>query len=367
MVAARGAAAGCARLLGAALVVPPGATGDVDTDLHAKARAAVDAIERGARRVVVHVGAPDEAAHRRDAGAKAQALEALDAALLAPLSDAVAACGGTLAVCPDHGTDPLDGTHDAGAVPALRWGRGVAPAGPRPDDRGAQRRGAGAARDVAAARRRASGGGGVIARVVIGGTSSGAGKTTVATGPAGRARRARPAPDRLQGRPGLHRPQLPRARQRPPRAQPRRLPLRARSASQPLFRHGSAGADIAVVEGVMGLYDGASGRGELASTAHVAKLLRAPVVLVLDAAAIARSAAAIVHGYAGYDPEVDVAGVILNRVGSEGHAAAAARGASSRSACPCSACCAATTPSRRPSATSASCRWPSASRARARR
>ena len=66
VVAARGAAAGCARLLGAALVVPPGATGDVDSDLHAKARAAVDAIERGARRVVVHVGAPDEAAHRRD-------------------------------------------------------------------------------------------------------------------------------------------------------------------------------------------------------------------------------------------------------------------------------------------------------------
>jgi 2,3-bisphosphoglycerate-independent phosphoglycerate mutase len=130
MVAAPGAAAGCARLLGATLFVPPGATGDVDTDLHAKARAAVDAIERGARRVVVHVGAPDEAAHRRDAGAKAQALEALDAALLAPLSDAVARAGGTLAVCPDHGTDPFDGTHDAAAVPALRWGRAIAHAGP---------------------------------------------------------------------------------------------------------------------------------------------------------------------------------------------------------------------------------------------
>jgi 2,3-bisphosphoglycerate-independent phosphoglycerate mutase len=130
VVAARGAAAGCARLLGAALVVPPGATGDVDTDLHAKARAAVDAIERGARRVVVHVGAPDEAAHRHDVNAKTEALEALDAALLGPLSDAVARMGGTLAVCPDHGTDPLDGTHDAGAVPALRWGRGIAPAGP---------------------------------------------------------------------------------------------------------------------------------------------------------------------------------------------------------------------------------------------
>jgi len=147
MVAARGAAAGCARLLGATLVVPPGATGDVDTDLHAKANAAVDAIERGARRVVVHVGAPDEAAHRRDARAKVAALEALDAALLAPLSDAIAHARGTLAVCPDHGTDPLDGTHDAGAVPALRWGRGVAPAGP---DRMTEAHSAGAAMRPAA-------------------------------------------------------------------------------------------------------------------------------------------------------------------------------------------------------------------------
>jgi cobyrinic acid a,c-diamide synthase len=88
----------------------------------------------------------------------------------------------------------------------------------------------------------------------------------------------------------------------------------------PLFRHGAQGAEVAVVEGVMGLYDGASGRGELASTAHVAKLLRAPVVLVVDAAAMARSVAAIVHGYATFDPEVQVAGVILNRVGSPWHA-----------------------------------------------
>jgi 2,3-bisphosphoglycerate-independent phosphoglycerate mutase len=131
VIAARGAAAGCARLLGAALVVPPGATGDVDTDLPAKARVTVDAIERGAERVVVHVGAPDEAAHRRDAAAKAGALEALDALLLAPLRDAVARAGGTLAVCPDHGTDPRDGAHDDAAVPALRWGAGIAPAGPR--------------------------------------------------------------------------------------------------------------------------------------------------------------------------------------------------------------------------------------------
>jgi cobyrinic acid a,c-diamide synthase len=159
----------------------------------------------------------------------------------------------------------------------------------------------------------------VIARLVIGGTSSGAGKTTVATGliAALAARGLRTAgfkvgPDFIDpsyhalasGRPGRNLDAF----------------LSGPELIAPLFRHGGAGADIAVVEGVMGLHDGASGRGELASTAHVAKLLRAPVVLVLDAAALARSAAAIVHGYASYDPEVDVAGVILNRVGSDFHA-----------------------------------------------
>ncbi len=69
----------------------------------------------------------------------------------------------------------------------------------------------------------------------------------------------------------------------------------------------------------MGMFDGASGRGELASTAHVAKLLHAPVLLVVDASAMARSAAAIVHGYSTFDPDVKVAGVIFNRVGSDHH------------------------------------------------
>jgi cobyrinic acid a,c-diamide synthase len=87
----------------------------------------------------------------------------------------------------------------------------------------------------------------------------------------------------------------------------------------PLFLHGARGADIAIVEGVMGLFDGAAGLGELASTAHVAKLLRAPVVLVVDASSQSRSVAALVHGFASWDPGVRVAGVILNKVGSPRH------------------------------------------------
>ncbi|CAM5264835.1 cobyrinate a,c-diamide synthase [Streptomyces fumanus] len=87
----------------------------------------------------------------------------------------------------------------------------------------------------------------------------------------------------------------------------------------PLFRHGADGCDIAVVEGVMGLYDGAAGEGELASTAQVAKVLGAPVVLVVDASAQSRSVAALVHGFVSWDPEVRVGGVILNKVGSDRH------------------------------------------------
>jgi cobyrinic acid a,c-diamide synthase len=87
----------------------------------------------------------------------------------------------------------------------------------------------------------------------------------------------------------------------------------------PLFAHGARGSDIAVVEGVMGLFDGTSGGGDLASTAQVAKLLDAPVVLVVDARAMARSVAALVHGYTTFDPGLKVSGVVLNRVGSKAH------------------------------------------------
>ena len=86
----------------------------------------------------------------------------------------------------------------------------------------------------------------------------------------------------------------------------------------PLFAHGAMGADIAIVEGVMGLFDGRGSTAE-GSTAHVAALLGAPVVLVVDASAQGRSVAALVSGFASFDPTVRLAGVILNRVGSARH------------------------------------------------
>jgi cobyrinic acid a,c-diamide synthase len=92
----------------------------------------------------------------------------------------------------------------------------------------------------------------------------------------------------------------------------------------PLLLHGARGADLAVVEGVMGLFDGASHPSVepgYASTAHVAALLQAPVVLVVDAASQARSVAALVHGFATFDPQVRLGGVILNRVGTDRHEA----------------------------------------------
>ena len=131
VVAAPGAAAGCARLMGAAVLTPAGATGGVDTDLGAKARAALAAMAGGAARVAVHVGAPDEAAHARDARGKVACLERIDGEVIAPLAEAVARVGGRMAVCPDHGCDPADGRHDGAPVPAVIAGRGIAPGGPR--------------------------------------------------------------------------------------------------------------------------------------------------------------------------------------------------------------------------------------------
>ncbi|MGN6255706.1 MAG: cobyrinate a,c-diamide synthase [Solirubrobacterales bacterium] len=91
-------------------------------------------------------------------------------------------------------------------------------------------------------------------------------------------------------------------------------------ANRACFARACAGADAAVVEGVMGLFDGSEGGSERGSTAEMAKLLGLPVVLVIDAGAMARSAAALIGGFASFDPALRVAGVILNNVGGEAHA-----------------------------------------------
>jgi len=86
------------------------------------------------------------------------------------------------------------------------------------------------------------------------------------------------------------------------------------------FAHHAADADIAVIEGVMGLFDGVGGVREEGSTAQVAKLTGAPVILVVDARGQARSVAALVKGFAEFDPQVRIAGVIFNNVASDNHA-----------------------------------------------
>jgi cobyrinic acid a,c-diamide synthase len=159
-----------------------------------------------------------------------------------------------------------------------------------------------------------------VARLVIAGSGSGVGKTTVATGLMAALRRRglkvagfKVGPDFIDpsyhalatGRPGRNLDAF----------------LSGPDLIAPLFAHGGHGADVAVIEGVMGLFDGKSGGGELASTAQVAKLLRAPVVLVVDAAAMARSAAAMVHGFDRFDPELRIAALVLNRVASDRHEA----------------------------------------------
>ncbi|MFB3763805.1 MAG: Ni-sirohydrochlorin a,c-diamide synthase [Methanotrichaceae archaeon] len=85
-----------------------------------------------------------------------------------------------------------------------------------------------------------------------------------------------------------------------------------------IYSHASAGADISVIEGVRGLYEGYD--GDLGSTAQIAKMLSVPVIFVVDARSITRSAAALVKGYMDFDPDIKIKGVILNKVGSERHA-----------------------------------------------
>jgi len=154
--------------------------------------------------------------------------------------------------------------------------------------------------------------------VVIAAPASGSGKTTVATGLMGALRRVAPfkvGPDFID--PGYHA----LAAGRPGRnLDP---VLVGDQLIGPLYRHGSAGADIAIVEGVMGLFDGrisdeVAGTAQ-GSTAHVAALLGAPVILVVDARGQSHSIAALLHGFSTFDQSVRIAGVILNRIGSPRH------------------------------------------------
>ena len=85
------------------------------------------------------------------------------------------------------------------------------------------------------------------------------------------------------------------------------------------FDRYARGTDIAVIEGAMGLFDGFGGRSEAGSSAQVAKLTGAPVILVVDARGQARSVAALIKGFAEYDPDVRIAGVIFNQVSSDNH------------------------------------------------
>jgi cobyrinic acid a,c-diamide synthase len=163
---------------------------------------------------------------------------------------------------------------------------------------------------------------------VIAAPASGHGKTTVATGLMAALTRAGHAvsghkvgPDYID--PGYHA----LATGRPGRNLDPHLVGEERLV--PLLLHGAAGADVAVIEGVMGLYDGQLGTDGFSSTAHVAAVTKSPVVLVVDISHASRSIAATVHGMATWG-EAQVAGLVLNKAGSDRHAAEVVRALSDR-------------------------------------
>ena len=162
-----------------------------------------------------------------------------------------------------------------------------------------------------------------IPRLIVAGTHSGAGKTSVTLGVLRALRRRgltvqpfKVGPDFLD--PGLHTLAADGgARSRISRNLDTWLLPHATVVE--LFARAADGADIAVAEGMMGLYDGVDGRTDAGSTAEVSKLLQVPVILVVDAAGAVRSAAAAAMGFAGFDPDVIIAGVIADRVGGSRH------------------------------------------------
>ncbi|MFL5272887.1 MAG: cobyrinate a,c-diamide synthase [Anaeromyxobacteraceae bacterium] len=157
-----------------------------------------------------------------------------------------------------------------------------------------------------------------VPRLVLGAASSGSGKTTLAVAMAA-ALRARGlsvapfkcGPDYLD--PGYH------ARASGVASHNLDGWMMGEEAVLATFARAARGADVAIVEGVMGLFDGASPTSDEGSTAQIAKWLGAPVVAVIDAAGMARTAAAVAHGLALFDPALRVGALVCNRVGSRGH------------------------------------------------
>lgn len=155
-----------------------------------------------------------------------------------------------------------------------------------------------------------------IPRIVIAATNSGAGKTTIVTGILAAMKSKgynvqsyKIGPDYID--PGYH--QL--ASEKPGHNLDTWL-VPATKINE-IFTRTAESSDIAIIEGVMGLYDG--GRKEISSTATIAKLLKAPIILVIDAKSMGESAAAIALGFKMFDPKIDFAGVIINRLGSQTH------------------------------------------------
>ena len=156
-------------------------------------------------------------------------------------------------------------------------------------------------------------------RIVIGGTHSGVGKTSIAIGVMGAlARKGRKVQGFKIGPDFLDTSFHTAVTGRPSRNLDSWMMPRPRVPS--IFASGCEGADIAVIEGVMGVFDGIDGKSEVASTSEVAKMLKAPVLLVIDAYGLAGSAAALVLGYKNLDPKLRLSGVILNRVAGDAHA-----------------------------------------------
>ena len=157
-----------------------------------------------------------------------------------------------------------------------------------------------------------------IPRVLISATGSGAGKTTATIALIGalRSRGMRVAafkcgPDYLD--PSYHR--------RAAGGSSHNLDgwMMDRDSVLATFVRATEGADIAVIEGMMGLFDGAGPVSDAGSSAEIAKWLAAPVLLVVDASGMARTVAAVAHGFSHFDPRLKLAGLICNRVGSRGH------------------------------------------------